>query len=268
MPKNIIIKLFRFFRRLTKLDYLIIIFLLLSTVILFKFLNPQEKWITANIAVENASIFQADSLHKGDFELDTSGKRIAEITGLEIYDTISEPKQVTTNKNLFLRTKLLVGINSQGDFVYKNKTIKVGVPIQMLFNSIYVTGTISDLEGVNQRINTENKVLILKMYNQWPWFADSLKVGDSFIDQNGVKFLELLEKDVRPAEITVTTSSGETLLRTDPRKVDIILKVRAQVQSSQNGLTFQKYTGLQIGRDISFNIGQSRINYALIIGIE
>lgn len=258
-----------FLRKLRLLDYLIIIAVILAGIILFKFIFPKEQWISTTVAVKNASIFETDSLHKGDIEDDPSGKKIAEISTIEVSNSISNTQNITSNKDLFINIKLLVTINSKtGNFEYKNKIITIGAPIQLALRSAVVSGEVIAVEGIKDNYPTQTKILTLKMYLQWPWFADSLKVGAAETDQDGNKIVELIDKNVAPAEITVTTATGETLKNTDPRKIDITFQVRVRIRRSPYGFLFQRYTLLRIGDAIDLNLGKTLVNNALIVNIE
>lgn len=262
-------KIPQLFVKLKFVDYLIILALILGAVLLFKFLNPEKKWIKITVFSPAVSIFQATALHPGDFEKDPSGKQIAEIITLTTYDLPSDPKGGLIAKNLFLKAKILAKINPRsGEFEYKNRVIKIGSPTEFFFNSATLKGIVVDFEGAQPEKAPETRILTLKLYDQWPWFGENLRVGAGEIDERGQSTLEIIEKEVTPAIMTVVTASGETLLRTDPRKVDITLKVKVQVQSFKNELFFQKNTPIKIGEQISFDADKTWVENALITAIK
>ncbi len=255
-----------FVKKLRPLDYLIIIVVILAGVILFKFFNPQEQWTDISVLTQNVTIYQANSLQKGDIEKSPTGEKIAQLLDIDIFDTPDNP---ISNKDLFIRAKILAKVNNRsGDLEYKNKIIKIGSPIELRFNSGIIQGKILEMKNIGSQAATQTKIITAKLYDQWPWFAESLKAGDGEVNQNGEKIVELLEKEVKPAEITVTTAGGETLLRTDPRKTDLTLKVKMQVRAFENEWIFQKNKRLIAGETVSFNIGQTKVKNALIANIE
>lgn len=255
----------KFIRRLKILDYIIIIALLLFGIIIYKFLNPEEKWIDLVILDTNVPIYQLAALHKGDIEKGPTGEKMAEITDLEIYDTPNTP---ISNKDIFISLKILAKINPRSrEYEYKNKIIKIGSPSEFKFNSGLANGVIVDMEGAKPRI-AETKVLTLILYGQWIWFADSIKVGSGEIDEKGKKIVEVISKEVKPAEITVDTSTGEKLLKTDPQKVDITLKVNIQAQKINNEFIFRKNKKLLVGEQFSFNASDTTVKDALIEDIQ
>lgn len=256
----------KFIKRLRLIDYLIVVIVILAGVILFKFFNPREQWTDISVLAQNVTIFQANSLQKGDIEKSPTGEEIAQLVNVDIFDTPDTP---ASNKDLFIRAKILAKVNERsGDLEYKNKIIKIGSPIELRFSSGIINGRVMEMGDVGSQVETESKTVTVNIYNEWPWLADSLKEGDSEVDQNGEKIVEVMEKEAKPAEITVTTDSGETLLRTDPRKVDITLKVKMQVRAFGDELIFEKDKRLAVGETISFNIGNVKVKDAVIANIE
>ncbi len=254
--------------RLKLLDYLIIIAILLFGLILFKFLYPNEQWINVAVNSNNNPFFVANSLKVGDFEKTSSGKKIAEVTKVQIFRSFQTADSKIAQKDIFLNAKILVKINSRsGEFEYKNKIIKVGTPIDFSFNSGQMTGKIVTLGGQKQEGRTD-VILTLKMYSEWPWFADDLKIGDGETDGTGQRVLELISKDVAPAQMTTVGSGGETHLTTDPRKVDIIIRAKIKVQKIGEDLIFKGDQRIVKGDLFSSNAGNTLIKDALIESIE
>lgn len=259
-------KSLHFIKKLKFLDYVIIVSLLLGAIILYKFLNPPEKWTEVVVLTQNIPIFRAYSLKVGDIEKNPSGKKTAEITTLEVYDTPTTP---TSNKDVFLTINLLTQVNPRsGELEYKNKIIKVGLPVELNFNVGKVNGIISSLGDSRQKETTVTKILTLKLYDEWPWFAEGLKVGEGEVDENGQKIAEIIGKESHPAEMTVVTENGDTLLRTNPRKVDITLKVKVKAKKIKDEFLFRKDTRLLVGESFAFNAGNSRIRGALVEKLE
>lgn len=253
----------KFLKKLTIVDYLIIIIVLLGVIILYKFFNPEQKWIDAVVLDNNIPIFQANSLKVGDIEKDPNGNKIASIEKLETFDT---PNTQASNKDVFITLKLLVRVNPRSkEYEYKNKIIKVGAPIELRFNSGLVNGNISELENISR--NMVIKTLTLKLYEQWPWFGDSIKVGSGEKDQNGEFLVQVLDKEVTPAQIVVNDASGNPLLKTDPQKVDITLKVKVQANLINNQIIFGRDKRIIVGELFSFNSGDTRIKDTNIIKI-
>lgn len=257
--------LLRFIRKLKPLDYLIILIVLLAVFILFRFLNPEEKWIDAVIVANEVPFFQAHSLHVGDIEKDPNGEKTAEIVRIKAYDT---PTTLQVKKDVLIRLKLLVKVNSRsGEYEYKNKIIKVGSPIELRFNTGQFNGKVAELDVLGDK-QYEDKTLTLIVYDEWPWLADSIKIGAFEKDDSNQKIIEVLEKQVQTAEMTVVDEAGNTLLRTNPRKVDITLKIKVKVRKFGEELIIRQDEKIAIGENIAFNAGETRIKEALIENVE
>lgn len=258
-----------FFRKLRPLDYLIILVVILSALILFKFFNRQEKWINVLVSSTNVPIYQANALHVGDIEKDSSGKEIARITAVQSSDAPLVLSSNTTNKNVFINTLILIGINPRsGEPEYKNKVIKIGSPIEFLFSSGYLKGIVAS-QGTLKSGQKETKLMTLKIYGQWPWFADSILIGEGEKDEKGGKIIEVASKNSEPAQIMTTDSSGIPHLQADPLRVDLTLKIKVLVTKLSDGtLVFRSATRLLIGDKFSFNAGETRIEDANIIDIQ
>lgn len=257
-----------FFHKLRILDYLILAIIILAGIILFRFINPEEKWITATISTTNIPLFQANALHVGDIEKDPNGKKIAEILDIQIFDATT-PNSASSNKDVFVDVLLLARISPRSkEFQYKNKAIKIGTPIDLLFTSGFLSGKIADLEGDSQQKQLKIKIVTLQMYDQWPWLGEAIKIGEGTVEKNGEKISEIIEKVVRPAEVTTTTAEGQTLLQIDPRKVDIAIRMRVKVLEINDELIFRKDKAITIGETMSFDAGNTKIENAFIEKIE
>lgn len=256
-------KIITFLKKLTVVDYLILFALLLLLITSYKFFNPKGKWINITVTNDGLPYYLAYSLKKGDFERDPSGKKIAEIQNITIYDMEGIARKI------YINAKVLVTINSKsGELEYKNKIINLNSPIELAFSSGTIRGQIVEFENLATEQALETKILTLKLYNQWPWFAEKIKPGTGESDNKQNKIIEIISKEIKPAEITTTTDTGETRLTTDPRKVDIILKIKTKVKKIQGQFLIRERDRIHIGQQISFNAEGVRIEEAFITDIE
>lgn len=231
---------------------------------IWRFIFPKEMWVEAFILDDKVSYFRSNSMKVGDIEKNPSGKKIAEVIGVEFY---SLPQ--STQDNLYLKTRLLVQVSSKnGDYQFKSKIIKTGTGVQLLLNSASVDGTVLDLGTSIKPRNLEFKTLTLALYSERPWFADSIKVGLGDDNGGGQKLLEVISKSTEPAKMTVTLQNGSTLVAVDPQNVDIILKVRVAVEEIGSRIVFRNNDDLGIGTKISFRVGNVFVDSAFITNIE
>ncbi len=269
-----LMKLTSLLRKLKLLDYLIIIIVILGGFILYKFLNPEEKWINVEVMDANIPVFRAYSVKEGDIEKSPTGETIAEVSDVITYSNLQSSVNATngptSNKDIRVQLKLKTKINSRtGEYEYKNKIIKVGSPIELRLTNGQINGTISE---IREDSSTEEKFepieVALKIYGQWPWYADSIKPGVMTNLENPQARVEILEKKVVPAEITVDDANGQKILTTDPQKVDITLRVKMLVQKFGNTIVFKKDQAIIIGEKVSFVSNGTKITEAYIVGVK
>lgn len=258
-------------KKLKILDYLILTILFLIIIGAFIFFRTEKKWVPVLVLGQDMPLFQANSFHVGDIEKNASGKKIAEITKIESYDTAG---QSIVQKDVFLETKILVNVNPKsGDYEYKNKPVKIGGTIDLRFNSVQLQfAKVIDIDDIDRYKNRQIKTITFKVYNQWDWFADSIHIGDKYKTNTEETIIEIISKETRPSEILVDEvdkSSGQVAKAVNPHKLDIILKtkINAYVISSDT-LVIQRNKRIQIGSLFSFPIGNTIIQNALVTNIE
>lgn len=265
-------KLPSFLRKLHFLDYLIILAVILGGVVLFKFFNPEEEWINLEVMDANIPVYQANAVKQGDIEKDPTGETIAEVLGITIYSNLQSSVNAangpTSNKDIRIQVKIKSKINSRtGEYEYKNKIIKVGSPIELRLTTGQINGIVSSIGGDAEE-KFEPVEVTLKIYEQWPWYADSIETGVSASTENLQARVEVLEKIVEPAEITIDTESGQRILTRDPQKVDITLRVKMLVQRYGSTIVFKKDQTIIVGEKVSFVFNRTKITDAYIIGIK
>ncbi len=258
----------KFLKKLKTLDYLIIIMVLLAGLIFYKFVHQTKKWINTT-TIAYSTVFQANSLRSGDYEVDSSGKKIAVVNNLEVIDAPALAGNPFLNKILILNVAMQVDTNSRSDQIqYKNQPLAIGTQIGFDFNSAAIQGYISDIEGSNIHKTDITKTLTVIIYNQWPWFADAIHVGDYQNDAAGKKVIEVISKNVSPTQVVNVVSAGEVVDYTGSSKVDVILKLKAKLQKANSYYIFHDYNNIFIGKPITFTLGNTQINSAVVTNIE
>lgn len=261
-------KILSLLKKLRFVDYLIIIILLLALVLFYKFVHHEQKIINVS-AISYANVSQTNAIHIGDYETDSSGKKIAVVKSFEVVDNTPPPGAPFANKILILNLDLLVDISSKTNQVqYKNQALGAGSQIEFKLNSADINfAYISDIEGSSKK-DLIQKIITVQIYNKRPWLADSINVGDSQIGIGGKKVLEVISKEVEPAQITNTTSNGESVATTDPLRVDITLKLKVLLQKVNNDYIFKGFYNVFIGKPLSISVGKTTIDDAIVTNIE
>lgn len=259
----------RFMKTLKLLDYLIIIIILLAVILFYKFIRQEKKWINLTV-LSYATVFQANSLKVGDYEVDSSGKKIAIIDNFEVVDTPPFQENPLFDKTLVIDMSVLADSKPKTDQIqYKNEPLAVGSQVLFNLNSARLLTFVLEIEGNIANKKTETKTLTANIYNQWPWFADSIKVGGKVMDSAGQEVAEVILKDVTPAKVTNVTSGGESVASTDPLKVDILLKIKAKVRKIGNSYIFRDYNNISIGKNLPLLIvGQTQLGSGVVTNIE
>ena len=75
-----------YLKKLHFFDYLIVLVLILGLLILYRFFNPEERWVYVEVMDDNVPVYQAISIKPTDFEVNPSGKRTAEIEEVRVLD--------------------------------------------------------------------------------------------------------------------------------------------------------------------------------------
>lgn len=262
-------RIITFLKNLKPLDYLIIIVFLLAVFLFYKFIHQEKKWINLTV-LSNSTVFQANSLKVGDYEVDSSGKKIAIVDNLEVVDTPPSQANSFSDKILVINMLILADTRAQtGQIQYKNQPVGVGSQIQFDLNSAHLQTYVSEIEGNQAYKKTETIILTVNIYNQYPWFADSIKIREKVIDNKGQDVAEVVSKEIIPAQVTNITSSGQSVASTDPLKVDIVLKIKALVQKINGNYIFRNYNAIFIGKVLSLlTVGQTQLGSGVITNIE
>jgi len=260
---------FRFLKKLKLVDYLIIIAVIGAALLFYKFVHKQQRLINTT-AISYATVFQANSLHNGDYEVDSSGKKIAILKNFEVVDTPALAGNPFLNKILVLNIEMLVDTNSRSEQIqYKNQPLAVGSQINFDFNSATFQAYISEMEGETSLNKSEvTKTLTVIIYNQWPWFADSIHVGDYLTGSDGQKIIEVLSKDVNTTQVVSAISTGEVVDYTGSSKVDITLKLKTRLQNANGYYIYQGYNNIFVGKPMSFTLGNTQIANAQVTKID
>ncbi len=251
-------------KKLKPFDYLLIIFLILGFAVLFRFLDQDKKWVMIKV-ITNSNVFEANSIKIGDYELDSSGKKIAVVENFNIIDIPNYQNTQFSNKLLILTINVLANTSrGSNQLKYKNLPLGVGSNVNLNLNSVILQAYLSEIEGQSKNKNKQSKILTIELYNQWPWLAERIKIGNYKAGINSDQNLEVISKQVKPTQVLAAANS-ELL---SPDKVDITLLLKTDLEIVNDLYIFQNYNDISIGKEISFIIGDVQINKGIISNIE
>lgn len=256
----------RFLRTLKLADYIILTLLALSVIVVYRFFHIQQAWVTVIVLYSGLPNYHADKLHVGDVEKNASGKKIAEIIRVQSYEILG----TRTTRDMLFEVKVLAEVNSKsGEHEFKNKPLKTGGIIELSLTRAQIQlGRIVEVGSSYYYKKVVPKIVTFRLYQQVPWLGEKISPGDASVASDGEKIIEVISKEVSPAEITTTTATGQTVKTTDPLKVDIILKARVNTRFFFGEPFIQRDAKIAIGEQLSFTVGKTSVNDAWIVDVE
>lgn len=256
MPNKLFKNLRTKIKSLKILDWILIIFGLLTILVFSVLFFRKSSNITVTIKVGSDSVFYdlwvpslfdssgtkdwyAESFYRGQTERDGLGKTQALVLDVFSYN------KTQTRKTVYLTVNLNVTYNpSSNTYTYKGVPVLVGSSIKLNLDRTYVNGLITSVEGypkiaerksivVEAQIREENSTF-LETAGTKSYIADAIKIGDEVKDNNGTTLIKVLDKRVFPAKKTVTTSDGRVLERNDPSRKDVFLTLLINAEKIGN----------------------------------
>ncbi|MDY6774655.1 MAG: DUF4330 domain-containing protein [Halobacteria archaeon] len=180
------------------------------------------------------------------------GQEMATVKSVELYPT-GNPDQRRLVTGLSLRS-----IERSGDTYFGNTRIEVDNTVTFSNGSYSFTGNIRSTGTTTISEDTTQKSIRVKLHNIPPETADSISVGMSE-KVGGRTLAEVVDKEVEPAKITLTSDSGEIFKRQHPINKDVYLNLRVTVRDTETGLRFHGKP-LRIGNDVVFEFENVDVN--------
>lgn len=264
MKKKIKI-LLKFLRRLTVLDWLVILVILAGLVFLAIFIFKEEKWVKVEVKIARPEwwwesnpppYWLADQIKKGDEQYDSLGRKVVEVLDVETYEWSGGRKMTYLTLNLKVEVD-----RRKRRLKFNHRPLEIGKEIDLELGGIGTQGLVAYIEGMPDARVWENKIVEVRLIERqyfevfpetlgvMPWKAEAIKVGDQMKDTWGRVVAEILGKEVEPAEKIVVVSDGRILLRRDPIKKDVTLVVKLKT-FRQEGVNYFLY-------DLKVKVGSS-----------
>ncbi|PSP81825.1 hypothetical protein BRC78_08995 [Halobacteriales archaeon QH_8_68_33] len=201
----------------------------------------------------------ADRLAEGD-TYTVAGQPVATVESLVVYGT-DDPDRKRIYVGLSLRT---VGFGEFPKFGV-NQSVREGATIPFRTRSYELAGEIVRVGTLEQPGDPAERTLTLRMENVPPERADSVEQG--LTETNGGQTVaEVLDVQVEPAVVTLTSEDGEIFEREHPVNKDVTLTVELQVREQASGIRF-KGRILQEGNEIVFDLGTTTVR-ATVVELE
>lgn len=207
------------------------------------------------IVLRNQPSEVANKIKKGDKELDYDKNTVAEIVDYKIY-----PIQNSDEKNIVIEAKINT-LFFDDSYWFKNKKLKVGQDIFIETEEFILKGRINRIES--KEYPKLEKRAIIKIFNQPKFIAEKIKENDKEIDLKGKVVAEVLSKEVKKAEIEITTDNGEIVLAVSPTREDIILEVLLMAEKIYDKVYFHDNL-LRVGNDIFLSLNEIDVSGKII----
>lgn len=241
--------------------------------LLFKVAKQEDEFVVVDVLgsgkngwwVESSQVpsWLVDSIKNGSTELSFSGKKIAEVLGIQSYEEGSNKIM-----NLTVRLKV-ISDKKRGTYRYKQKPLEVGSVIEMLLDNSRVYGSVVRIR--NEKNETKDwvyKKVKVKLYERRPWLAESIEVGDKVVDKtNGEIQSEILLKKVELSEVSIPTSRGLVLAR-DPVLRDVEIDLRLLVNERVGVFYFANYQPVKIGNKLYIPMEDYNLYEAEVMSVE
>lgn len=261
-------------KHLTIFDYISIALAAGVIVILGLFFFRKLEWVEVEVRVAPADFFWsekkppywlANNISVGDFELDSLGRKVAEVLEIRVFERGEDKKAV------YLKVKLRAVKNRRkNQYLFKSKPLGIGSSIELRLSRVFLTSLVTFIEGVPDTRVWEEKIVRVRWMIRsdvfpetlgvMPWKAEAVKVGDQMRDTQGRVVAEVLEKRVRPAEKIVITANGRVFVRLDPIKKDVTLMVKLKTFKQQGVDYFLDDFKVKVGSSIFLSLPEIDIS--------
>jgi len=274
-------KLTKFLAKLRLFDILIVCLFLILAAAFFVFFFRQSKYLTVKLKVTEKNVLYATTTPPSWFvylfkpgmkEKDGLGRTNAEVLDVYFYDTSP------TNKAVYLTLKLRTTYNGRSkEYKYKGTTVGIGEGIRVNLDKILAEGLVVDVDGlkgdyeevyfqVRARL-VDNSPVFSETTGVEPYLAEAIKVGDKIFDSSGKVMVEVLNKEVLPAQKNTFDDKGNVYQKFDPRKKDVYLTLKVRTKKINNEYYFFDDVRVKIDQILPLHFQKVSL-YPIIIDLK
>lgn len=212
---------------------LFVIVVITLVVLIARVLLQKDTYITAELFASGGEwwwdnpdppYWLTDPIQPGAVEYDPQGNVLVEVLEVRKFET-------GDRKRLWMKVKLRVTPTGKSQqYRFRREPLQVGRVIRVAPNNIYVTANVAYIEGIGSLGEPIERIVTLKAYDIFPWYADKILVGAKMVDSNDLVLAEIIDKRVRLAEMTTVDDQGNAHSELNPlrRDIDIIMKVKGK----------------------------------------
>jgi hypothetical protein len=197
----------------------------------------------------------ADEISVGD-EYRLAGTTVATLRSIDTY-----PDGGEAQTHVFVGVELTT-VRLDGKQVFGAKPLQLGATIPFETDAYRLSGTVIGRGSLTPPGETTTKTVVVKVANIPPEIADGIRTGMTE-ESPGQTTARLVDKRTEPADVILTSESGEIFQRQHPRNQDVYLTVEVTVRSTRTGLRFHSRT-IQEGDIITLDFGTISVNGTVI----
>lgn len=188
----------------------------------------------------------AESVDVGDKEYNAMNRATAEILNVTVYDAGGPTKDV------YLTAKLEVRHNKRTNkYRYKGEPLEIGGPISLSLTKTFFPGMVvaiyDDMAVEKQYVEKSVKV---RHNGRWPYEYDSIVIGDTIKDGQGIVIAEITEKYREPALREGMTSNGQFTKTVSPIYQDFYITLKLQVEQKGEELVFREEQYVKVSNEL------------------
>jgi hypothetical protein len=250
-----------------------IIFLLVSLVSLFKYINKTPDYFYAKVLVKKAAKdnpypdFNYTKLIKKDDKIkDFMGNTEVEVLSVRYYYNNSGDN-LNTYK-IFLYLKIKKDNNKQTDFIYHKTKIKVGKIIDLDFDKVTVAGEILKIDNKPIQEKYVERIITLWRYEGQsqnnPNVFENIKIGESYFDGEDKVFV-VLSKELVDLQMTGANAS---YFHQRGNMKHILITAKVKLLEEGDLLFFPDGQPVRFRQGLNIFTDHNLFDWYLVVGIE
>lgn len=240
----------------TRLDVLIIVFIIISIVsvgVFIKLVLQKDTKIDVELLASGGEwwwgvpppyYWNAKEIVVGAKEYDSLNKPSAEIIDIVKYGE-------DNRKFMWIKVRLVAKKNYlTHEYIFRQEALQIGKTIHLAPNNVSLIGTIVGIDGVTSTTDDEYIILTGKVLKIKPWEAQAITKNKKILDSKGGLLVEILDVQTELADLTTTTWTGEALHKKDPLFMDATVKMKMRTTKDGSMYYFNYYQPISIGNKI------------------
>jgi hypothetical protein len=183
----------------------------------------------------------ADAIEIGD-EYRLAGETVATVESVEVY-----PTEDADQRRAVIGVTLATMTDDERTR-FGDRSLALGDGLEIPLGDYAVTGSIRHLGNATLPGERTTTTAVVELEGVSPTVADATSVGLTESGRDGVR-ARVVERDVEPASVVLTSDDGDVHRRDHPSKKDVTLTVELATRSTETGTYFHGRE-LQAGRTI------------------